>query len=142
MYRLSPNAPLDSLLAATSVTMQLSNQKNGVCDATLTHKVVNGSFCPVKATARRYATSQQACPTNPFAMLCHYAPTKMVTAKHIAQVLQCPAFRTTLWMEGFDLTCIGPHSIRALGAMQLYFNNVPEATIMNIGRWQSPTWLT
>ena len=66
----------------------------------------------------------------------------MVTSKRIAQVLQRAAFRTTLWMEGFDLTRIGPHSIRALGAMQLYLNNVPKATIMNIGRWQSRTWLT
>jgi hypothetical protein len=141
-YRLSSDAPLESLLAATSVTLRLSNQKNGVRDATLTHEPVEGNFCPVKATARRYAASRQACPANPFAMLGQYAPTKVVTAKHIGQVLQRAAFRTTIWMEGFELDRIGPHSIRASGAMHLYLNNVPEATIMNIGRWQSRTWLT
>jgi hypothetical protein len=141
-YRLSPDAPLESLLQASSVTLRLSNQKNGVRDATLTHEPVEGEFCPVKATARRYAASRHASPTNAFAMLCQYAPNKIVTAKHIAQVLQRAAFRTTIWMEGFELDRIGPHSIRASGAMHLYLNNVPEATIMNIGRWQSRTWLT
>jgi hypothetical protein len=75
-------------------------------------------------------------------MLCQYAPTKVVTAKHITQVLQRPAFRTTIWMEGFELDRIGTHSIRASGAMHLFLNNVAEATIMNIGRWQRQTWLT
>jgi hypothetical protein len=141
-YRLSPDAPLELLLQAYSVTLHLSNQKNGVRDATLTHEPVDGEFCPVKATAGRYAASRQANPTNVFAMLCQYAPNKIVTAKHIAQVLQQAAFRTTIWMEGFELDRIGPHSIRASGAMHLYLNAVPEATIMNIGRWQSRTWLT
>jgi hypothetical protein len=45
-------------------------------------------------------------------------------------------------MESFELDHTGPHSIRASGAMHLYLNNVLEATIMNIGRWQSRTWLT
>jgi hypothetical protein len=141
-YRLASDAPLESLLAATSVTLRVSNQKNGVRDATLTHETVPGGFCPVKATARRYAASRRACPNNAFAMLCQYAPTKVVTAKHITQVLQRPAFRTTIWMEGFELDRIGTHSIRASGAMHLFLNNVAEATIMNIGRWQRQTWLT
>ena len=45
-------------------------------------------------------------------------------------------------MEGFELERIGTHSIRASGAMHLFLNNVAEANIMNIGRWQSRTWLT
>jgi hypothetical protein len=122
-YRLSPDAPLESLLQASSVTFRLSNQKNGVQDATLTHGPVDGEFCP----ARRYAASRQANPANSFAMLCQYAPNKIVMAKHIAQVLQRAAFRTTIWMEGFEVDRIGPHSIRASGAMHLYLNKVPEA---------------
>jgi hypothetical protein len=141
-YCLASDAPLESLLAATSVTLRLSNQKNGVHDATLTHEAVPGGFCPVNATARQYAASRRACPNHAFAMLCQYAPTKVVTAKHITQVIQRAAFRTTIWMEGFELNRIGTHSIRASGGMHLFLNNVAEATIMNIGRWQSRTWLT
>jgi hypothetical protein len=75
-------------------------------------------------------------------MLCQYNPWKIVRAKHIDRILQRTAFRTTLWMEGFKLSRIGTHSIRASGAMHLFLNNVSEATIMNIGRWRSRTWLT
>lgn len=45
-------------------------------------------------------------------------------------------------MEGLKLDHIGPHSIRALGAMHLCLNDVSKATIMNIGCWQGHTWLT
>jgi hypothetical protein len=75
-------------------------------------------------------------------MLCQYAPTKIVTANYITQVLQRAAFRTTTWMEGFELDHIGTHSIPAPGAMHMCLNNVAEATIINIGCRQSHTWLT
>lgn len=80
--------------------MRLSNQKNGVHDTILTHKPVNGKFCPVKATARRYAASRQTSPTNAFAILCQYAPNKILTAKHIAQVLQQAAFIPNNHLDG------------------------------------------
>ena len=47
-----------------------------------------------------------------------------------------------LWEEGFHPNSIGPHSIQASGAMALYLNNVPEATIRLMGWWQSKTWTT
>jgi hypothetical protein len=104
-YCLASDAPLESLPGATSVTLCLSYQNKGVGDATLTHGTVPGVFCPVKATARQYAASRRACPNNAFDM------NKIVTAKHITQVLQHAAFRTTIWMEGFELDRIGTHSV-------------------------------
>jgi hypothetical protein len=141
-HQLDPQATLEDLLAADSVTLTLSNQKSGVRDATLNHEAVPGPFCPVKSLARRYHACRQAQPHNKYAILCNYEPLKVVTAKHIEQVLQRAAFRTTVWMEGFALDRIGPHSIRAAGAMQLYLNGISEAKIMKIGRWKSKTWLT
>jgi hypothetical protein len=41
-YRLAQNSLLATLLAATSVNIHLSNQKNGVRDSTVTHKSVLG----------------------------------------------------------------------------------------------------
>ena len=112
----------------------IEHQKNGVRDATLNHEAVPGPFCPVKTLARRYVASRQTQPDNEYALLCSYAPQKVLTAKHIDQILQRAAFRTTIWMEGFALDWIGTHSIRASGAMQLYLNGVSEAKIMKIGR--------
>jgi hypothetical protein len=142
LIRLPADTPLAQLLLADQVTLKLSNQKNGSRDATLHHESVGGNFCPVKAVARRYDASRQADPTNTAAMLCLIAPRQFVVAKHISQVLQQAAFRTTIWLEGFALNRIGPHSIRASGAMALYLNNVTEQQICIIGRWKSKTWLT
>jgi hypothetical protein len=141
-HQISPLATLGELTAADSVTLTLSNQKNGVRDATLNHEAVPGPFCPVKSLARRYIASRQTQPQNEYALLCNYAPRQVITAKHIDQILQRAAFRTTIWMEGFSLDRIGPHSIRASGAMQLHLNGITEAKIMKIGRWKSKTWLT
>jgi hypothetical protein len=49
--RLPRDAPLHVLLQADEVTFTLSNQKNGIKDATLHHKRVPGGFCPVEAAA-------------------------------------------------------------------------------------------
>jgi hypothetical protein len=70
------------------------------------------------------------------------APRSYVLAKHVNQLLQRAAYRTTIWVEGFELSRIGPHSIRASGAMALYLNGVTEQQICILGRWKSKTWLT
>jgi hypothetical protein len=142
LIRLPADTPLAQLLLADQVTLKLSNQKNGSRDATLHHESVAGNLCPVKAVARRYDASRRADPADPAAMLCLVAPRQFVVAKHVGQVLQRAAIRTTIWLEGFSLTRIGPHSIRASGAMALYLNNVTEQQICIIGRWKSKTWLT
>jgi hypothetical protein len=72
-------------------------------------------------------------------MLCNFVPRKFITAKHITQVIWWSTFHTNLWLEGVNLDHIDFHSIWASGAMQLYLNAAPEATIMKIGRWHSHT---
>jgi hypothetical protein len=142
LQRLPATATLAQMVAADQVTLKLTNQKNGVRDSTLHHESVPGPFCPVKAVARRYHASRQADPTNPAAMLCLLAPRSYVLSKHVSQVLQRAAYRTTIWLEGFEMTRLGPHSIRASGAMALYLNGVTEQQICILGRWKSKTWLT
>lgn len=140
--RLSPNAPLHELLRADAVTLQLDNQKNSVRKATLDHERVPGGFSPTEAAARLCHNSRQAFPHNPDALLCQFSPGHAVTAKHVSQVLQRAAVRLMLWEQGYELDRIGPHSIRASGAMALCLNKVPSETIMLMGRWRSQTWLT
>lgn len=142
LTRLAATAPFTVLCAADEVTLKLTNQKNGVRDATLHHERVPGPFCPVRATARRYDASRRAKPHDHNAMLCYFAPHSAVKAKHVDQVLERGAFRLMLWEEGFEMAHIGPHSIRASGAMALYLNDVSEDKIMLLGRWRSKTWLT
>jgi hypothetical protein len=111
-------------------------------DSTLHHKTVPGNFCPVKAVARRFHASQLADPNNPAAMLCLVTLHTHVLSKHVSQVLQQAAIHTTIWMKGFTLNRIGPHSICSLGAMAIYLNGITEKQIFILGQWKSQTWLT
>jgi hypothetical protein len=142
LVRLADDTPLAQLLEADEVTLTLTNQKNGTRDSTLHHERVPGTLCPVKAVARRYDASRRADPTNESAMLCLYSPQSFVLSRHVNQALKRAAFRTSIWLEGFEIRRIGPHSIRASGAMALYLNGVKEENICLLGRWKSKTWLT
>ncbi len=81
-------------------------------------------------------------PTNPNAIISLCAPGKHVTAKHMAAGIQVAAVRSMVWLHGYDITLIGPHSLRASGAMQLKLTGVSDSMIQKLGRWRSLTWLT
>jgi integrase len=140
--RLSPMTPLANLLTADSVTITLDNQKNGQRDATLHHEALpTNPLCPVRACARRFAQIRLCDPLNPNAILSLYAPHKHVSARQMAAGIQRGAVRSMIWMQGYDLRRIGPHSLRASGAMQLALNGVSDSMIQKLGRWSSSTWL-
>jgi hypothetical protein len=42
--------------------------------------------------------------------------------------------------RGYDIKCIGSHSIRASGAMSLKRNGVDDTLIQLLGRWSSDTF--
>ena len=139
---LPPDANLATLSQAAEVTLRLENEKNSQRDATLHHEACPGALCPVKALARRYVTARactsDACET----LLCRYAPDHALTPTMVTTVLHRAAIRLNLWRQGYDLSRIGTHSIRASGAMALFLNNVPADRIKKVGRWRSDTWLT
>jgi hypothetical protein len=142
LARLSPLSTLADLLQADSVTITLDNQKNGQRDATLHHDAIpTNPLCPVQACARRFVQMRACDPTNPNAILSLYAPGKHVTASQMAGVLQVAAVRSMIWLQGYDLKRVGPHSLRASGAMQLKLNGLSDSMIQKLGRWSGRTWL-
>jgi integrase len=142
MDRLSPLATLADLLEADSVTITLDNQKNGQRDAVLHHEALpHNPLCPCKAAARRFVSMRLCDPTNANAILSLYAPNRHVTATQMAGVIRVAALRSMIWLQGYDLLRIGPHSLRASGAMQLKLNGVSDSMIQKMGRWSSNTWL-
>jgi integrase len=46
-----------------------------------------------------------------------------------------------IWMQGYDLRHISPHSLRASGTMQLALNGISDSMIQKLGHWSSSTWL-
>jgi len=142
LARLSPLATLEDLLLADSVTITLDNQKNGQRDATLHHdSLPTNPLCPVRACARRFVQMRTCDPTNPNAILSLYAPGKHVTSVQMAGGIQVAAVRSMIWLQGYDIKRVGPHSLRASGAMQLKLNGVSDSMIQKLGRWSSMTWL-
>jgi integrase len=65
-----------------------------------------------------------------------------VVAAEILNAVRMAARQTNLPVNGYDLTHIGTHSLRASGAMALKLNGYDKETIMKIGRWSSNTFMT
>jgi hypothetical protein len=142
MDRIPPLATLADLLAADLVTITLDNQKNGQRDATLYHDaLLNNPLCPCKAAARRLAQMRRCDPPNANAILRLYAPNKHVSATNMAGGIRVAALRSMIWLQGYDLLRIGPHSLRASGDMQLKLNGASDSVIQKLGRWSNMTWL-
>jgi hypothetical protein len=137
-----PNAsPLDVLLQADSVTLWMDNQKNGQRGATIHHTACPGWFCPVKALARRVSNilSQGRPDTTPLS----FVRTGLhVVASHITALIKHAASETNLVAQGYDLTRVSTHSLRASGAMALKLQGVDDSLIMKLGRWTGLTFLT
>ena len=140
--------PLNSdpavLLAATSVTLTIDNQKNGQRGQTMHHQSVPGSFCPVKAAARRVShviTTLRLPPTTALSTV-QALHLDHVRASDILSAVRKGARIANLAACGYDLSRIGAHSLRASGAMALWLSGHTAEAIMKYGRWKSNTFLT
>ena len=116
--RLDHRAPYLRLAQAAAVTLTLDNQKNGARDAMIHHYAVpDNPLCPVKAAARRFSQVRLLRPHDPNTPLSLYSATAHVTGTLVRDTLRKAAFRTMLWLQGYDLARVGSHSIRSSGAM-------------------------
>ncbi len=140
--RLDPEAPLDILLSADSVTACLENQKNGYKGCTLHHHASGDPrFCPAKAAARLMYRMRGLPPSTPLGTFGTAIGTDQVSAAHIRTLLRNTAQTLGLESHGFDLARIGTHSLRSGGAMALRLAGHADATIKKLGRWSSNTYL-
>ena len=123
------------------MTLHIDNQKNGQRGQTVHHSAVNAWFCPAKACARRVHEIRSAGlpPDTPLSFL---GNNTHVVAADILNAVRMAARQTNLPANGYDLTRIGAHSLRASGAMALKLNGYDKETIMKIGRWSSDTFMT
>ena len=130
------------LLAATSVTLTIDNQKNDQRGQTLHHEAIPGPFCPVKAAARRVSSLSYRQRLPPDTPLSTVQPNLHVRSTDIVSAVRVGARRANLAACGYDVTRIGAHSLRASGAMALWFSGHSTEAIMKYGRWKSTTFLT
>jgi hypothetical protein len=109
------------------VTLHIDNQKNGQRGQTVHHSAVNAWFCPAKACARHVHEIRSAGlpPDTPLSFL---GNNTHAVAVDILNAVRLAARQTNLPANGYDLTRIGAHSIRASGAMTLKLNGYDKET--------------
>ena len=136
-------APLESLLSATGVTLNIDNQKNGTRGETIhQHRLVGNMVCPVAALARRVVAIRAtvgASASSPISLL---PDGSHVTAKMIRTAVRGAVQDLSLHRIGIKASDVGSHSLRAGGAMAMKLNGCDLVTIMKGGRWTSLTFLT
>jgi hypothetical protein len=138
-------SPLKSLLQATSCTLKITNQKNGRMGQTIHHHATNQQACPVRALAHRiyHILSNKGTSHNLLCDIwddeaCEWA---QVTSLHMTRGLREAVQTLQLHDNGIDADLVGPHSLRAGGAMALKLTGAADTTIMKMGRWSGLTFL-
>ena len=135
--------PLASLLAATSCTINLENQKNGIKCASL-HHTSSGipGFDPVHSVARLVHEIQHLPASTPLGTFQQDdGGLARITASEIGAVIKLGAIADNLPSVGFSIDRIGSHSLRSGGAVNLKLCGYDHDIIKKFGRWSSDTYL-
>jgi hypothetical protein len=142
--QLVPNdAPLDSLLAATGVTIHLENQKNGTKNAVL-HHYSSGvpGFDPVQSAARLVFAIRHLPPDTPLGTFVDdRGQQRQASADDIRTAIKIGAVGDNLASCGYTLSQIGSHSLRSGGAVHLKLAGYDDDMVKKLGRWSSNTYL-
>ena len=141
-----PNsAPLDELLTATSATLVIDNQKNGIRGQCIHHHCNGLSTSPVKSLAHRVHHIMDNFNNNQSLCISAYrqqdGTVGHVHSSHINAAVKQAAAHLGLPAQGFALSAVSSHSLRAGGAMALKLHGYDRDTIKKMGRWSSDTFL-
>ena len=133
---------LETLLMADSVTLKISNQKNGRMGQTI-HQETTGEKGAVAALAHRvHHILSNGGSEN--LLICNVFINGIwtsITSTNIKARLRAMARKLDLSSVGIDPDLIGSHSLRAGGAMALKLQGEEDTTIQKIGRWSGNTWM-
>ena len=140
----SYNAPLDHIMAATSVTYTFTTQKNCNRNEQVSHsRSKHPEACPVKATIRRILYHRRMnTPINKPLATYYNAHNRRVaiTATDVTEQLRAAAC-ATFHQTGILAATISARSLRAGGAMALMCGNIDFDIIKLLGRWHSDAML-
>jgi len=132
--------PLADLLQADAITICLENQKNGHRGATLHHTASGRTLCPVRSAAllvHQIALLSPSTGLGTFVDLAGHV--SQVRSSDIRAAVQISAIDDNMVAAGYDLVCIGSHSLHSGGATHLKLLGYDELTIKKLGRWSSNT---
>ena len=137
---------LDELLACSSATLRISNQKNGRMGDTIHQEALTKgqAHCPIRALARRVHHILSHGGTQD-SLICAYKDNNNkwdhISAQTMVHTVRYHVSMHNLSHPHIDLGIVGAHSLRAGGAMALKLNGANDTTIMKMGRWSGLTFL-
>ena len=142
---MSRSSPLETLLQCTSVTLHITNQKNGRMGQTMHHETTVQAHGPVQALARRvhHVLSHGGSDDT---LLCDYNANQtsawtLITSHDMVTVVCSAACALGLHRQGIDPDLVGSHLLCAGGAMALALHGIKTEVIMKHGRWTSLTFM-
>ena len=136
-------APLAALKLATSATLTINNQKNGVRNQAISHDASDDATNPVAQLAEivhhirsNGGTDDDLICTyfNEYGQKCH------VTDGRINTAIKKAVVGTGLISQGYSIESVSSHSLRAGGATALKIAGADDLTIRKYGRWRSSTF--
>ena len=137
------SAPIQTLKAATSATLTINNQKNGVRNQAISHDAANDPTNPVAQLAEivHHIRSNGGRDTD---LICTYFNESKrkchVTDKRITVAIRRAVVGTGLITQGYTVESVSSHSLRAGGATALKIAGADDLTIRKYGRWRSSTF--
>jgi hypothetical protein len=112
---------------------------------TIHHHAIAQHACPVKALAHRvyHILSNNGSSSNLICDVWDSASSSwtQITSKHMLLSITQAVKSLRLHNNGIDADLVGPHSLRAGGAMALKLTGNDDTTIMKMGRWSGLTFL-
>ena len=137
------DAPAGDILGATAATLRLSNQKNGIRGSLIHRSATGGTFCPVRALARRFIHMRTNCASDNdiLSSFWDHLGQGHVTDEDMRVAIRRAVIALRLEKNGILPSRVGTHSLRAGGAMALKFAGADRDDIKKMGRWSSDTFL-
>ena len=139
-FLLPRDASAEHFRQAAQMFITFDNQKNAIRGETDSHfRSESAAVCPVKAGNDIFLRlHNQGC--DPPAPISDYPSNHglcSISASHIISVIRAKCLRVGAARLGFTLENVGTHSLRSGGAMAMHLAEVPDRTLMAIGRWRS-----
>ena len=139
-FLLPRDAPAEHFRRTTQIVLTLDNHKNSIRGENVSHfRSKSAAACPVKAGVDIFLRlrDQGCAPTTPISDYPSDHGLRSVSASNIIAAIRAECLRVGAARLGFVPEDVGTHSLRSGGAMAMHLVEVPDRTLMAIGRWRS-----
>ena len=139
-FLLPGDAPAEHFRQATQIVIALDNQKNTIRGETVSHfQSESAAACSVKAGTNIFLRlCDQGCdPATPINCFPSDHGLCSVSTSNIIAVIRAECLQMGEARLGFAPEDIEMHSLCSGGAMAMHLTDVPDRTLMAIGRWRS-----